>query len=192
MINDQFPQIIPKVVPKVVQCNLTNTLFSLFSIAQRSLVMLLDHQIHHHHNHYHHPHVHHHRNCHPPPPDFENGEIYTAGKNFTLLPALTAWTNSTSGYTVLLSFWVMKYMSITLIPKHRSRGILTRYSNIPHISSIPHTRILRYALIHVSMHTSGYLRIDHNDSSKPSHRLTIGPEPSKTIESDGSNIKKTS
>ena len=26
----------------------------------------------------------------------ENGEIYTAGKNFTLLPALTAWTNSTS------------------------------------------------------------------------------------------------
>ena len=27
----------------------------------------------------------------------ENGEIYTAGKNFTLLPAVTAWTNSTSG-----------------------------------------------------------------------------------------------
>ena len=27
----------------------------------------------------------------------ENGEIYTAGKNFTLPPALTAWTNSTSG-----------------------------------------------------------------------------------------------
>ena len=26
----------------------------------------------------------------------ENGEIYTAGKNFTLLPALTGWTNSTS------------------------------------------------------------------------------------------------
>ena len=29
----------------------------------------------------------------------ENGEIYTAGKNFTLPPALTAWTNSTSGVT---------------------------------------------------------------------------------------------
>ena len=27
----------------------------------------------------------------------ENGEIYTAGKNFTLPPALTGWTNSTSG-----------------------------------------------------------------------------------------------
>ena len=27
----------------------------------------------------------------------ENGGIYTAGKNFTLPPALTAWTNSTSG-----------------------------------------------------------------------------------------------
>ena len=26
----------------------------------------------------------------------ENGEIYTAGKIFTLPPALTAWTNSTS------------------------------------------------------------------------------------------------
>ena len=25
----------------------------------------------------------------------ENGEIYTAGKNFTLPPAVTAWTNST-------------------------------------------------------------------------------------------------
>ena len=29
----------------------------------------------------------------------ENEEIYTAGKNFTLPPALTAWTNSTSGIT---------------------------------------------------------------------------------------------
>ena len=27
----------------------------------------------------------------------ENGELYTAGKNFTLPRALTAWTNSTSG-----------------------------------------------------------------------------------------------
>ena len=25
----------------------------------------------------------------------ENGEIYTAGKNFTLPPAVTAWTNLT-------------------------------------------------------------------------------------------------
>ena len=32
-------------------------------------------------------------------------------------------------------------------------------------------------------------QLDHNDPSKPSHRLTNGPEPSKTIESDGSNIK---
>ena len=31
----------------------------------------------------------------------ENGEIYTAGKNFTLPPALTAWTNSTSGLIAL-------------------------------------------------------------------------------------------
>ena len=32
----------------------------------------------------------------------ENGEIYTAGKNFTLPPALTAWTNSTSASEVTL------------------------------------------------------------------------------------------
>ena len=31
----------------------------------------------------------------------ENGEIYTAGKNFTLPPALTAWTNSTSAWPFL-------------------------------------------------------------------------------------------
>ena len=31
----------------------------------------------------------------------ENGEIYTAGKNFTLPPALTALTNSTSGCSEL-------------------------------------------------------------------------------------------
>ena len=33
------------------------------------------------------------------------------------------------------------------------------------------------------------LVLDQNDPSKPSHRLTNGPEPSKTIESDGRKIK---
>ena len=33
----------------------------------------------------------------------ENGEIYTAGKNFTLPPALTGWTNSTSALTLCCS-----------------------------------------------------------------------------------------
>ena len=28
----------------------------------------------------------------------KNGEIYTTGKNFTLPPGLTGWTNFTSGY----------------------------------------------------------------------------------------------
>ena len=32
----------------------------------------------------------------------ENGEIYTAGKNFTLLPAVAAWTNSTYGRLLLI------------------------------------------------------------------------------------------
>ena len=39
---------------------------------------------------------------------------------------------------------------------------------------------------------TGVIGVDHNDPLKPSHRLTNGPEPSKTIESDGSNIKKPS
>ena len=36
----------------------------------------------------------------------ENGEIYTAGKNFTLLPAGTALTNSTSALSLSLE-WVI-------------------------------------------------------------------------------------
>ena len=55
----------------------------------------------------------------------EYGEIYTAGKNFTLLPAVTAWTNSTSGerrtkaaLIALNSIWKAKEganMEITLL-----------------------------------------------------------------------------
>ena len=36
----------------------------------------------------------------------ENGEIYTAGKNFTLPSALTAWTNSTSEMNNRNEQWV--------------------------------------------------------------------------------------
>ena len=36
---------------------------------------------------------------------------------------------------------------------------------------------------------SAQLYLDHNDPSKPSHHLTNGTEPSKTIESDGNKIK---
>ena len=32
----------------------------------------------------------------------ENGEIYTTGKKFTLLPKVTAWTNSTSEFILSL------------------------------------------------------------------------------------------
>ena len=31
--------------------------------------------------------------------------------------------------------------------------------------------------------------VDHDDPSKPSHRSTNGPEPSKTIETDGRKMK---
>ena len=36
----------------------------------------------------------------------ENGEIYTAGKNFTLPPAVTAWTNSTSEVLTNCQRWL--------------------------------------------------------------------------------------
>ena len=35
----------------------------------------------------------------------ENGEIYTAGKNFTLPPAVTALTNSTSDFAVAVKLY---------------------------------------------------------------------------------------
>ena len=43
----------------------------------------------------------------------ENGEIYNAAKNFTLPPALTAWTNSTSGQ--------QQYMTLTRLRCGRRR-----------------------------------------------------------------------
>ena len=38
----------------------------------------------------------------------ENGEIYTAGKNFTLPPAVTAWTNSTSEVAIQKIFGFLR------------------------------------------------------------------------------------
>ena len=49
----------------------------------------------------------------------ENGEIYTAGKNFTLLPALTGWTNSTSART-LLRFEILRSQYRALHTLHPS------------------------------------------------------------------------
>ena len=43
----------------------------------------------------------------------ENGEIYTAGKNFTLPLALTAWTNSTSDYFLFIIFF-QSYFNLQL------------------------------------------------------------------------------
>ena len=55
----------------------------------------------------------------------ENGEIYTAGKNFTLPLALTAWTNSTSDYQYGLSLFV------TLICQCSTRNV-----NSCHVSKV--------------------------------------------------------
>ena len=44
----------------------------------------------------------------------ENGEIYTAGKNFSLPPALTGWTNSTSdiGFCMNILFCFCCYLQM--------------------------------------------------------------------------------
>ena len=44
----------------------------------------------------------------------ENGEIYTAGKNFTLPPALTGWTNSTSD-----ALYSVHLIDVTLVVEER-------------------------------------------------------------------------
>ena len=45
----------------------------------------------------------------------ENGEIYTAGKNFTLPPAVTAVTNSTSGKLLLVSLVLVPVVVLLLV-----------------------------------------------------------------------------
>ena len=48
----------------------------------------------------------------------ENGEIYTAGKKFTLPPAVTAWTNLTAAVTCpfvskyWLCFWILEILNL--------------------------------------------------------------------------------
>ena len=52
----------------------------------------------------------------------ENGEIYTAGKNFTLPPALTAWTNSTSAVPLVLANFATHIMSPIRWQRHVREG----------------------------------------------------------------------
>ena len=53
----------------------------------------------------------------------ENGDIYTAGKNFTLPPALTAWTNSTSS-KVLPKSWMQKVINGLTQSRHSEQRII--------------------------------------------------------------------
>ena len=49
-----------------------------------------------------------------------NGENYTAGKNFTLPPALTALTNSTSAYNLML---YEDFALLTVFPKYLQMNV---------------------------------------------------------------------
>ena len=54
----------------------------------------------------------------------ENGEIYTAGKNFTLPPAVTAVTSSTSGMSYIVPVNAVLRLSLIIIDYHLLEGPL--------------------------------------------------------------------
>ena len=56
----------------------------------------------------------------------ENGEIYTPGKNFTLPPALTAWTNSTSGWLPTQLFYTWTFICVNIQILKTQQGNLLR------------------------------------------------------------------
>ena len=66
----------------------------------------------------------------------ENGEIYAAGKNFTLPPALTAWTNSTSALwlsvtptlALTATLWHTLALSVSLLLSNFAYTVLDRLS----------------------------------------------------------------
>ena len=59
----------------------------------------------------------------------ENGEIYTAGKNFTPPPAVTAWTNSTSASKCLI------LASQTAIDSGSARAVAEKIEVLPTMRS---------------------------------------------------------
>ena len=61
----------------------------------------------------------------------ENGEIYTAGKNFTLPPAVTAWTNLTSG----------EYLSFSQTKSDSSKQHVWESINVPNGTSFGRNRL---------------------------------------------------
>ena len=59
----------------------------------------------------------------------ENWELYTAGKKFTLPPALTAWTNSTSGWlpTQLFYTWTFICVNIQILKTQQGNLLVLPY-----------------------------------------------------------------
>ena len=74
----------------------------------------------------------------------ENGEIYTAGKNFTLPPAVTSLTNFTSGHRVGLG--LKCYLDkCHLNPKHPCQGLLIKEHFLSHATDF-------YLLVSLKIH----------------------------------------
>ena len=80
----------------------------------------------------------------------KNGEIYTTGKNFTLPPGLTGWTNFTSvALSQFCGFWESRSI---LCGSVLSRLHISRLHHIGPTSWSPCNRTLKYSrLIHQSL-----------------------------------------
>ena len=57
----------------------------------------------------------------------ENGEIYSAGQNFTLPPALTGWTNSTSVKMMTMMMMVMALAENPIRTKSHKLDFVSQY-----------------------------------------------------------------
>ena len=95
----------------------------------------------------------------------ENGEIYTAGKNFTLLPGLTGWTNSTS--EILELRCLTKTHLILLVPSVCLTGNVAK-SLLPEIV-LEGPLLLQGVLVCVSVE----VLIGHNDDSALLHSVCL-------------------
>ena len=80
------------------------------------------------------------------------------------------------GSVVSLTMFILKLMQ-------------TLFVSVCFFPSLSSCCFLERVVLKFWMERKPHSRLDHNDPSKPSHRLTNGPEPSKTIESNGSKIK---
>ena len=106
-----------------------------------------------------------------------------AGNSSSASSSYHLWQKTVSMCTMVKTYWWLNALSASC---ECGRFMLSKVVTKPAFHSLPFISLM------LQLGAWQYGILDHNDPSKPSHRLTNGPEPWKTIESDGSNIKKPS